>query len=109
MLCLFFTFFQLFAVGWFVVLLFISDDEPGAIETFDSNLWNLNSLTFAVGSLAFIIIIICFCTIRVIREVDLVGAIRYFWAMAWIVPFEVFFNISLFDYHQVTSVWIRHW
>jgi hypothetical protein len=107
MLCLFFTFSQVFIVSLLVVFLLILDEETGT--EIGPHLWNLNGLTFAVGTLALIIIIICFCTIRAIREVDLVGAIRYLWAIFWIVPFEVFFNVSLFDYHKVTSVWIRHW
>lgn len=105
-LCLFFAFFQLFGVGWLVVLLLILPDEIGE---FDPHYWNINVLSFAVGALAFILITICFCTIRVIREVDLVGAIRFNWALAWILPFQSFFTIGLFDYHHVTSVWIRHW
>jgi hypothetical protein len=48
-------------------------------------------------------------TIKVIQRVDLVRAIRYLWVLLWIVPFEIFFNISLFDYHRVTLVWIKHW
>jgi hypothetical protein len=109
MLCLFFTFSQIFVVSLLVLFLLILDNGPGMLEGFDPHFWNLNGLAFGIGTLAIIIIVICFCTIRVIREVDLGGAIRYLWAMLWIVPFEVFLTISLFDYFNVTSVWIRHW
>ena len=52
--------------------------------------------SLAIGGLAFVIIITCYFTMRVIRVVDLVGAIRYLWVILWILPFEFFFNISLF-------------
>jgi hypothetical protein len=108
-LALFFTSVQLFAGLWLACLLLFLDDEPGALRGFAPHLWNLNGAAFAVGILGFVLIITCFCTIRVIKVVDLVGAIRYLWVLLWLFPFELFFNISLFDYHQVTGVWIRHW
>jgi hypothetical protein len=108
-LCLFFTCCQLFASVWLAILLLAVDDERGALAGFSTHFWNLNGATFAVGILGFIIIVTCCCTIRVIKEVDLPGAIRYLWVVLWLVPFEIFFNLTLFDYHNVTAVWIRHW
>ena len=108
-LTIFITFVQLFAASWLGTLLLIADDSGGFIEGFAPHFWNLNGATWAVGILAFIFIVTCFCTIRVIQEVDLVGAIRYLWLILWLLPFEVFFTVSLFDRHLVTPVWVRHW
>jgi hypothetical protein len=108
-LALFFTFVQLFAGMWLATLLLIVDDQPGALKGFAPHLWNLNGASFAVGILGFILMFTCFGIIRVIKVVDLVGAIRYLWVLLWLLPFELFFNISLFDYHSVTGVWIKHW
>lgn len=103
------TFIQLFAACWLFTLLLIVDDSPGILKGFAPHFWNLNGASFAVGILAFILIFTCFVTIRVIKEVDLVGAIRYLWLMLWLIPFEIFFTVSLFDRHLVTNVWVRHW
>jgi hypothetical protein len=108
-LCLVMTSVQVIMSMWLAVVLLIVDDEPGALRGFAPHLWNLNGATFSMGILASILMLTCSCTIRVMREVDLVGAIRYLWVILWIVPFEIFFNISLYDYHNVTTVWIRHW
>lgn len=107
--CLFVTFGQVVASMWLASLLLIVDDEPGALKGFAPNFWNLNGATFSIGILAFVLILMCSYTIRVIKEVDLVGVIRSLWVLLWIVPFEIFFSISLYDYYNVTEVWISHW
>uniref|UniRef100_A0A7S1YXR5 Uncharacterized protein n=1 Tax=Trieres chinensis TaxID=1514140 RepID=A0A7S1YXR5_TRICV len=48
-------------------------------------------------------------TLKVIRNVNLVGAVKYMWALYWIMPIEILFVVSLFDYHRVTDVWVKHW
>lgn len=108
-LCLFMAFAQLCAAIWLGTVLLVLDDEPRPFVGFAPHFWNLNGAAFSVGILGFILIVTCLCTIRVIKEVDLVGAIRYLWVVLWLVPFEIFFNISLYDYHRVTAVWISHW
>lgn len=108
-LCLFMAFVQLVAAFWLASLLLIVDDGPGALGGFAPHFWNLNGATFSIGILAFVLILTCSCTIRVIKEVDLVGAIRYLWVLLWLFPFKIFFMISLYDYHNVTKVWIHHW
>lgn len=108
-ICLFMTLVQLIMSFWLTAVLLILDDQKGALRGFSPHLWNLNGAVFSIGILAFILMVTCSCTIRVVREVDLVGAIRYLWVVLWIVPFEIFFNISLYDYHNVTKVWIHHW
>lgn len=108
-LCAFFCFFQIVASLWLATLLLIVDDQKGALVGFAPHFWNLNGAGLSVGMLASALMLTCFLTIKVIQRVDLVKAIRYLWVLLWIVPFEIFFNISLFDYHRVTLVWIKHW
>ena len=108
-LALFFAFFQVVAGMWLVVVLLILDDQEGALGGFAPHLWNLNGNAFSIGIIGFVCIVTCTCTIRVIKEVDLVGAIRHLWILLWLLPFESFFSISLFDYFRVTEVWIKHW
>jgi hypothetical protein len=104
----FFTMMQLVAASWLATVLFwITGD--GVTGSFSPHLWNCNGAVFSLGLIGAGIMIMCFCTVRIIKEVDLIGAIRYLWALLWIFPVEIFFNITLFDYHRVTEVWIVHW
>lgn len=73
------------------------------------NIWNVNGSVLMLGVIAFIVIGAVLLTLRVIANVNLVGAIRYLWALLWILPFEIFFTIGLFDYFRVTDVWLKHW
>jgi hypothetical protein len=104
----FFTMMQLVAASWLATVLFWITGE-GAAGAFSPHWWNCNGAVFSVGLIGAVIMIMCFCTVRIIKEVDLMGAIRYLWALLWIFPVEIFFNITLFDYHRVTEVWVVHW
>lgn len=73
------------------------------------NFWNLNGAVYGLGILAFIIFVSAIMTVRVIQNVNLMGAIRYLWVLLWMAPFEILFVIGLFDYFRVTDVWIKHW
>jgi hypothetical protein len=108
-LCLFMTTIQLVMALWLTFTLLILDDGPGLLRDFAPHFWNCNGATFSIGILAVVIMLTCSFTIRVIKEVDVVRAIRCLWIILWIIPFEIFFNISLYDYYNVTEVWIRHW
>jgi hypothetical protein len=72
-------------------------------------------------------------TIRAVQNVNLVGAIRFLWVILWVIPLQVrrncgnfnqcrrdtlkpliaisqvFWTIGLFDYFQVTPLWIKFW
>jgi hypothetical protein len=72
-------------------------------------IWNMNGYIFIAGVAAVLIFISTVLTWRVVRYVNLVGAIRYLWALSWALPFEAFCMICLLDYHSVTSVWVAHW
>jgi hypothetical protein len=104
----FFTMIQVGAAAWLATVLFWITGE-GATGSFSPHLWNCNGAVFSVGLIGAVIMFICFCTIRIIKEVDLAGAIRYLWFNLWVFPVEIFFNITMFDYHRVTQVWVVHW
>lgn len=72
-------------------------------------LWNMNGHIFVLSVAAALVFASATFTVRVIRYVNLVGAIRYLWALSWAIPFETFAAVCLFDYHSVTMVWIVHW
>jgi len=63
-------------------------DGGTAIELL-STVWNVNGNIVLQGILALLILLASLITVPVIRSVNLVGAIRYLWALLWIAPFEV--------------------
>lgn len=77
--------------------------------SFQVNSWSINSTIIFLGFCGLVIFISAVLTLRVISVVNLVGAIRYLWVLIWAIPMEVFFIIGLFDYFDVTEVWITHW
>lgn len=107
--CLLMTLVQFTMAMWLVFTLLILDDEPGIFAGFSPHFWNCNGATFSIGILAFLLMIACSHTIRIAKEVDYSRATRSLWIVLWIMPFEIFFNISLYDYYNVSVVWIRHW
>jgi hypothetical protein len=74
------------------------DDENGF--KIIVNIWNINTHVFALGVLASANLFASIITIRVIRNVNLVGAIRYLWLLLWVIPFQIYFVIGLFDYFR---------
>jgi hypothetical protein len=64
------------------------------------NIWNINTHVYALGVLASVNLFASILTIRVIRNVNLVGAIRYLWLLLWMIPFQIYFLIGLFDYFR---------
>jgi len=71
--------------------------------------WHLSIAVYMVGIEAFILVVSAILTVRVVRNVNLVGAIRYLWVLLWVLPFAIFFNIGLYDYFRATDVWVRHY
>jgi len=108
-LCIFMTFIQMAMAIWLAVILLLLDDRSGVLQEFAPHFWNCNGATLSTGILASLLMVTCFNTIRVIKEVYFARAIRCLWVVVWILPFEIFFNISLYDYYNVTQAWIRHW
>ena len=117
-LCAFFAFGQVTAGSFLLVVLnsnlIVNRYNSVVVRTEDStsfslDLWNLNGSVFCIAMVGLIILVTVLCTLRIVREVNLRGAVRYLWTMLWLLPLQIFFVISLFDYHRVTQVWVRHW
>jgi hypothetical protein len=109
LLCAFFALGQIAAAALLVVALYsprITDRDGSRVnraeesQTVSLNLWNLNASVFYLGVLGFIVFFLVTCTLKVIREVNLQGAVRYLWFLAWLLPLQIFFIITLFDYHK---------
>jgi len=77
-------------------------------ETLNFGQPNKNPGIVVIACLAFVLLFTCFWTTRIVKEVDLVGALRFLWLLLWILPVAAFLNITAFDYYDVTSAWIRH-
>jgi hypothetical protein len=106
-LSFFFSTIQLAASLWLIVVVYVeglvNDDDDYRHEFY---LWNNNGCIVAIGCLAFVLVFTCFWTTRIVKEVDLVGALRFLWLLLWILPVATFLNITALDYHKVTSAWI---
>jgi len=119
-LCAVFALWQ-FGVGIFILVVFLSTSvvdrnlEPGTKytqyykEALTPNLWMMSGSLLILSVVGFVLFITMVLTIPVIRRVNLVGAIRFMWVLYWVLPLQIFFVIALFDYHNVTDVWIKHW
>ena len=83
-LCVICSTLQMTGSVWLLAELLILDDEKGLLTGFAPNFWNMNGAALTSGVLGMVIIVSCFFTIRVIRVVDLVGAIRYLWVLLWV-------------------------
>ena len=120
-LCAIFALWQ-FGVGIFILVVFLSstvvDRGLGEGTTFyrdyynealTPNLWMMSGSLLILSMVGFVLLVTMVLTIPVIRRVNLVGAIRFMWVLYWILPLQIFLVIALFDYHNVTDVWIKHW
>lgn len=107
-LSFFFSAIQLAASLWLIVVVFVEGVTKGNWDEYQNQfyLWNNNTSVVAIGCLAFVLVFTCLWTTRIVKEVDLVGALRFLWLLLWILPIAAFLNITAFDYHEVTSIWI---
>jgi hypothetical protein len=60
-----------------------------------TNVWNLNGPVWFLGVLAVVMLISIALTVRVIQNVNLAGAIRYLWVIAWVIPLQVRFSVNV--------------
>ncbi len=88
--------FGLIEVANFVVPDRVPEHSQTNQKTFVPNLWNPSSSLTCIGVVGFIILVTNLVALRAIKEVNLLGAIRYLWVITWMVPFEIYFSISLF-------------
>ena len=104
-LSFFFSGIQLAASLWLIVVLFV---EGTPVEGYQDqfNLWNNNAIIVLIGCFDFLLLCTCFWTTRIVKEVDLVEALRFLWLLLWILPIVAFLNITAFDFYEVTSIWI---
>jgi hypothetical protein len=121
-LCTFFAAGQITSSVWFLVVLLSPRvaDRDLTTETEEEELaadnkevlqltWNPNGDVLWLGLCGFIMFVSSILASRMIRNVNLIGAIRYLWTILWVFPFMVFFVIGLFDYFRVSEVWIKFW
>jgi hypothetical protein len=117
-LCAFFAAGDVMAASFLLIALYSTDlvNRHDAVLVksseslgFNLDLWNLNGSVTLTGIVGLVILITVTYTLRMVREVNLRGNIRYFWTLLWLLPLRIFLVISLFDYHRVTEVWVRHW
>ena len=54
-----------------------------------ANVWNLNGSIWFLGVLATVVLICIALSVRIIQNVNLVGAIRLLWVMLWVIPLQV--------------------
>ncbi len=73
------------------------------------NMWSVNGGIISSGVLAVCVFIGMLCSRRGLRELSLPTSLRTLWFMLWIIPIQVYLFVSMFDYHGVTAVWVRHW
>uniref|UniRef100_A0A7S2EB04 Uncharacterized protein n=2 Tax=Ditylum brightwellii TaxID=49249 RepID=A0A7S2EB04_9STRA len=106
-LCAFFAAVQV-GVGLFLILIRFQSNS-GFEETWEPYFWNVLGNLYFLAFVGLIIFITMMLTLRVIKEVNLLGAVRYMWTLYWLLPVDIFLVTALIDYHGVTWVWINHW
>jgi hypothetical protein len=81
----------------------------GETDNFIPNLWNLNGNVIASGVVGAITLIVMLMARPIVRQVNLVGALRFMWVLLWILPVQLVFTIGLFDLHDATDVWVKQY
>lgn len=116
-LCVFFALWQ-FGVGIFIIIVTFSeavadrgvDDYSFHYqEALTPNLWMMSGSLLFLSFVGLVLLITLVVSIPIIKRVNLLGALRFMWVLHWILPLQIFLCTALFDYHNVTDVWIRHW
>lgn len=116
-LCALFATWQL-AAGCFVLVVSLSEtivdrnkqpEESIYKQALSPNLWSIGVNLLILSIVGLVLLVTIILAIPAIRQVNLLGAIRFMWVLFWILPLQIFLVIALIDYHNVTEVWIKHW
>jgi len=83
------------------------EDEDKALVS--AELWSLELFVYCLSLVNIVLLVASFLAQRAIREVNLVGSVRYMWTLLWIAPLQIFFMIGLFDYYNVNNVHTEKW
>ena len=71
-----------------VTLIEVKNENDNRFEVL-TNVWNLNGSVLLLGLTALVVFMAVVSTVRAIQNVNLVGAIRYYWLILWIMPLQV--------------------
>lgn len=61
-----------------------------------AELWSLELFVYCLAIVNIVLLIASMLAQRAIREVNLVGSVRYMWTLFWVTPIQIFFMIGLF-------------
>ena len=61
-----------------------------------AELWSLELFVYCLAVVNIVLLIASMLAQRAIREVNLVGSVRYMWTLFWVTPIQIFFMIGLF-------------
>jgi hypothetical protein len=99
MLCLFFCIVQAGVGGYLFFTNFIGYYNGGDDSPFINGvLWSLQLFVYFLSIVSAILGITCLFARRWLRDVNLVGSVRFMWTL-----------IGLFDYYNVQIVYTKHW
>jgi len=119
LICAFFCVIQICS-GIFIFLIqftgYVEDDENELASEADedkplisADLWSLQLFVYSISVVAFVLLVASMVAQRAIREVNLVGSVRYMWVLFWLLPILIFCMIGLFDPYAVNEVHTKHW
>lgn len=74
-----------------------------------STYWNTIGALILFGLTCLVLLITASLTHRVVRNVNLVGAVRFYWACLWMLPFLIWCVVAMIDYFNAKQVWITKW
>ena len=102
MLCLFFCIVQAGVGGYLFFTNFIGYYNGGDDSPFINGvLWSLQLFVYFLSIVSAILGITCLFARRWLRDVNLVGSVRFMWTLLWVLPLQIYFMIGLFDYYNV--------
>lgn len=71
-----------------VTLIEVINENDNKFEVL-TNVWNLNGSVLLLGIVALVVFVAVVSTVRAIQNVNLAGAIRYYWLILWVMPLQV--------------------